>query len=57
MKEDPIVAEIRKYRQELAAEHGNDLSRIFEAIRERQAKSSREVVKQDPRRLLPRTGS
>jgi predicted RNA-binding protein len=57
MKEDSVVAEIRKYRQEFAAEHGDNLYRIFEAIRERQAKSSREVVKRNPRRLLTRTGS
>jgi len=57
MTEDPIVAEIRRYRAEHAAKYGHDLDRICEALRERQAKSSRKVVKRNPRLLLPKTGS
>lgn len=57
MIEDPIVAEIRRYRAEHAAKYGHDLDRICNALRERQAKSSRKVVKRSPRLLLPKAGS
>lgn len=57
MTDDPIVAEIRRYREEHAAKYGHDLDHICEALRERQAKSSRKVVKRSPRLLLPKTGS
>ncbi|WP_200348101.1 hypothetical protein [Halochromatium glycolicum] len=57
MTEDPIVEEIRRYRAQHAAKYGHDLDRICEALRERQAKSSRRVVKLNPRLLLSKTGS
>lgn len=34
--EDPIVAEVRRAREEFAAEFGNDLHAIFEEMRRRQ---------------------
>ncbi len=55
--EDPIVAEIRHYRAEHTAKYGHDLDRICEALRKRQANSSRKVVKRSPRLLLQSTGS
>nr|VFJ43405.1 MAG: hypothetical protein BECKFM1743A_GA0114220_100083 [Candidatus Kentron sp. FM]VFJ43853.1 MAG: hypothetical protein BECKFM1743C_GA0114222_100045 [Candidatus Kentron sp. FM]VFK05772.1 MAG: hypothetical protein BECKFM1743B_GA0114221_1000426 [Candidatus Kentron sp. FM] len=57
MREDPIVAEIRKFRAEHAARHGHDLDRICEALRERQAKSRRKVVSRGPRLLHRRSDS
>lgn len=57
MTEDPIVEEIRRYRREHAARHGNDLAAICNALREREAKSTRKVVDRPPRMLLPQTGS
>ncbi len=57
MQDDPIVAEIRRYRAEHAAKYGHDLDRICEALRKRQAESSRKVVKRSPRMRLPNTGS
>nr|VFJ44882.1 MAG: hypothetical protein BECKFW1821A_GA0114235_100851 [Candidatus Kentron sp. FW]VFJ50701.1 MAG: hypothetical protein BECKFW1821B_GA0114236_100745 [Candidatus Kentron sp. FW] len=57
MHEDPIVAEIRKFRAEHAAKYDHDLDRICEALRKRQEKSKREVVTRGPRLLLPKTGS
>lgn len=51
MNEDPIVAEIRKYRAEHAEKFGHDLGRICEALREAEAKSTREVVHRKPRLL------
>lgn len=57
MGEDPIVAEIRKFRAEHAEKYGHDLDRICEALRDRQAKSQRKVVTRSPRLLLKKTGS
>ena len=57
MKEDPIVAEIRRFRQEHAEQHGHDLKRIHEAVREFEATSGREIVHRKPRVLLSKTGS
>lgn len=57
MREDPVVAEIRRYRAEHAKQHGHDLKQICEALREFEAKSGRKVVHRKPRLLLPKTGS
>lgn len=57
MREDPIVAEIRKFRAEHAEKYGHDLDRICEALRDRQAKSQRKVVTRSPRLLLKKAGS
>ncbi len=52
MNEDPIIAEIRRYRAEHAEKYGHDLGRICEALREAETKSGRKVVHRKPR-LLP----
>ena len=57
MIEDPIVAEIRQYRKAHAAEHGNDLRRIVESLRQRERESDRETLNPGPKRLVKRTGS
>lgn len=57
MYEDPIVAEIRKYRSEHAAKYGHDLDRICKALKDRQKNSTRKIVTRGPRLLLPKTGS
>lgn len=57
MKDDPVVEEIRRYRAEHAAKYGHDLDRICEALRERQERSPRKLVKRGPRMRLPETGS
>ena len=57
MIEDPIVAEIRRYRAEHTEKYGHDLGRICEALRKAEAKSSRKVVRRKPRPLLRKTGS
>ena len=57
MKEDPIVAEIRRFREEHAEKYGHDLKRIVEALREFETTSGRKVVYRKPRLLLKRTGS
>jgi len=55
--EDPIVAEIRRYRKIHADKYGNDLHKICDALRDRQAVSGREVITRQPRLKLQKTGS
>jgi len=57
MVEDPIVAEVRRHREEHAAEHGNDLKRIVEALRERECESKRNLLDPGPKMRLEKTGS
>ena len=57
MIEDPIVKEIRKYRQEHTEKYGHDLSRICEALKNKEKKSGKKVVNLEPRLLLAKTGS
>ena len=57
MIEDPIVAEIRQHRKGHAAEHGNDLKRIVEALRKREHESQRTLLSPGPKLLLDKTGS
>jgi hypothetical protein len=56
--DDPIVAEVRKHRCEIARECGNDLRRIFEHFRDRQKEGGREVVdrSKDRERIEPAPG-
>ena len=44
-KDDPIVAEIRAIRDEYAARHGYDVTRIFADIEMRQKESGRNYVR------------
>ncbi len=44
MREDPIVEEVRKFRDERAAKFGYDLRAIAEDARKRQQQSGRQVV-------------
>lgn len=57
MIDDPIVEEIRRYRQEHAAKYDNDLEKICAALRAQQAKSGKTVVSRGPRPILQKTGS
>jgi len=57
MTEDPIVAEVRRHRKEHAAEHGNDLKRIVEALRKRERESKRNLLNPGPKLRLDKTGS
>ena len=57
MNEDPIVAEIRRYRAEHAEKYGHDLGRICEALRKAEVKLGRKIVRRKPRLLLSKTGS
>ncbi len=50
IKDDPIVAEIRKGRREHAARFNYDIDAIAKDIRSREAKDGRPVVTLPPRR-------
>ena len=44
MWDDPIVSEIRKYREDYAASFGYDLGRIVADLQSRQGKDGRRIV-------------
>ena len=48
---DPIVEEMRRYRQEFAAKHGNDIQRICDALRQSGIASRHKIVRRGPKRL------
>ena len=52
--DDPVVAEVRAIRDELAAECGYDVEEIFRRIRKRQTESGLEYVSPPPRRAASR---
>ena len=47
MKDDPIVEEIRRVRSAHAARYGNDLDRIFAAIKESEKKCAAKLVNRE----------
>ena len=49
MFRDPIVEEIRKHRQNYAAQFNHDIDAICEDIRRKQQQSGRQVVSRKPR--------
>jgi hypothetical protein len=51
--EDPIVAEVRRIRDEHAARFGYDLDAIFRDLQDRQRTSGRQYVSFPPRRVSP----
>ncbi|MXW79721.1 MAG: hypothetical protein F4Z57_12215 [Gemmatimonadetes bacterium] len=51
MKNDPIVAEVRSIRDELAAQCGYDIKEIFRKLREQQAESGLKYVRYPARRV------
>jgi hypothetical protein len=52
MINDPIVEEVRRYRKEHAAQYGNNLSRIVEALRNKERESTRVLLNPGPKLLL-----
>jgi hypothetical protein len=53
MWEDPIVAEVRKIREEHAARFNYDLHAICEDLKEQERKSGRTFVSYPARRITP----
>ena len=44
MKDDPIVEEVRRIKEEIAAQYGYDVRKLGEALKRRQAEGGRNVV-------------
>jgi hypothetical protein len=57
MWEDPIVAEIRRVREEHAAKFNYDLHAICEDLREQERQSGRKFVSYPPRRIALAAGT
>ena len=53
MTDDPIVAEVRALRDQLAAQCGYDIKEIFRQLRKQQANSGRKYVRYPARRIPP----
>jgi hypothetical protein len=53
MWEDPIVAEVHRIREKLAAEHNFDVKLMFEDMRRRQEALGARLVRQPPRKDEP----
>ena len=55
MSEDPIVAEVRRIRDEHAAQHDYDLQKIFASLKDREKRSKRKLASYPPRSPKPVT--
>ena len=53
-RRDPIVEEVRKHREAIAREHGNDLDAIIAAFQRQDASGDRATVSFPPKRLVDR---
>lgn len=51
MKLDPVLAEIRKVREEYAAQFKGDIRAMMDDIRRRQKESGRITVSREPKRI------
>jgi hypothetical protein len=47
--EDPIVKEVREIRDQLTAEHGNDIRALCKYLQNRELHETRNLVKRKPR--------
>jgi hypothetical protein len=56
MIEDPIIAEVRKLREEHASAYGHDLRRIVAALQQREALSKRPALNPGPKYLVQKFG-
>jgi hypothetical protein len=57
MVNDPIVAEVRRIRQEHAAKFNYDLEAIYRDLKTRQTRNKRKIVSRPPKLHLESTGS
>ncbi len=57
MWHDPIVAEVRRNREEYAARFNHDIKAICRAARQNQANASGQVVTLPPKRVVPKINS
>lgn len=56
MINDPIVEEVRHYRKEHAAQYGNDLARIVEALRQKERESNHIQLNPGPKSINKSVG-
>jgi len=54
MNEDPIIAEIHRYRAEHAKKYNHNINLICNALREAEAKSTSKIVYRKPQLLPPK---
>jgi hypothetical protein len=52
MSSDPIVDEVRRVRENLAAKHGFDIKEMLAASKKRQQRSNRKIVSLIPKKKL-----
>jgi hypothetical protein len=52
MSQDPIIKELRKIRQEIEAESGNDLQKYYEHLKRFQRKYQGRLVRRQPKPAL-----
>jgi len=57
MWEDKIVEEIRKYRDEHAAEFGYDIVKIYQDLKEKEKKNTNKKITLKPKLFLKPTGT
>ena len=53
-RRDPVIEEVRKHREAIAREHGNDLDAIIAAFQRQDASDDRATVSFPPKRLVDR---
>ena len=53
MLEDPIIEELHRVREEIAAEFNYDLSAIVANLQQRQQAENRQVISLPPKRVVP----
>ena len=53
MFKDPIVEEVRRIRDELAAKAGYDLDKIFKMLKASEKRSGRKFIHLPPKRITP----
>jgi hypothetical protein len=53
MKLDPVLAEVRRVREEYALKFNGDIKAMMDDIRQRQVASGRKTVSLEPKRVKP----
>ena len=53
MQKDPIVEEIRKFRDEYAGQFSYDLHAIYQDLRKKQGQAGRRVISLSPKPVKP----
>ena len=54
MHEDPVIREVRRIKEDIAAQYGYDVRAIAKAAREHSQKHGRKTVSRPPKRVASR---